>query len=82
MSERLPISSAPKDGTRVRLFHELDAQGSEFFPTTGTFENGNWSLNQGFIITRGGKNLFSIQPTHWSPLDELAPSSVLASVSP
>ena len=70
MPERLPITSAPRDGTRVRLFHEGDLQENEMFPTTGVFEGGRWIMNQGFIIGRGGALLFSTNPTHWTVIEE------------
>ena len=67
MSERQPISTAPKDGTKLQLFHELDAQDTRSSPTTGFFDRTRWVMNQGFLIERDGKLLFSTAPTHWLP---------------
>ncbi len=67
MSERQPIGTAPKDGTKLRLFHELNAQQSEPSSTTGFFDRGRWVMNQGFLIELDGQLRFSTEPTHWLP---------------
>ena len=67
MNERQPISTAPKDGTKLRLFHELNAQDDGLSPTTGYYDRERWVMNQGFVIVRGGELRFALEPTHWLP---------------
>ncbi len=65
MSEWETIDTAPKDGTRVRVGHELDPssmKGETICPTHGQFENGQWELDSYFVCT---DMRLRTQPTHW-----------------
>ena len=65
MSERQPIATAPKDGTRIQVFHELDPY-SEQNDVTAVWEDGQWACSEWFIDPRT-MYLYK-QPTHWAPL--------------
>lgn len=61
------ISSAPKDGTRVRVGHRLDPSSMKvntICPTFGRFVDGEWQCESGFVCTDG---MFRFDPTHWMP---------------
>jgi len=67
------IETAPKDGTRIRLGHELvpgfatkDPHG--FGAVSGTWEGERWALSSFFIIPGGRYGLMTEAPTHWQPL--------------
>lgn len=70
MSDRQPISTAPMDGTRVLLFHELDAQESDRFPTVGSYGDDRWIMNRIFVIERSGRLFAAFTPKHWAPLND------------
>jgi hypothetical protein len=62
-----PIETAPKDGTRVRIGHSMDANSMKIdsiCPVMGAFENGKWEPDSYF--TCRDMRLRS-QPTHWLP---------------
>lgn len=64
------ITSAPLDGTRVRLAHELDPQSMKvesIFTTHGVFRDGAWVCNNAFVCL---DNMLRWQPTHWMPLEK------------
>lgn len=60
-----PIDTAPKDGTRVRVGHELDPSSMKepsYFHTSAIFENGGWHCSAWFTCRDG---LLRTEPTHW-----------------
>lgn len=68
-----PIETAPKDGTRIRLGHELvpgfatkDPHG--FGAVSGSWDGNRWALSSFFIIPGGRYGMLSEQPTHWQNL--------------
>jgi len=56
------ISTAPKDGTKVNLRHEL----CPGYDTTGHFHDGTW-LTRSFFLS-GTTMCMYRTPTHWAPL--------------
>lgn len=66
-TEWLPIDSAPQDGTRVRVGHELDPQSLKLetpFTTTGIYQDGRWCCSTAFTCI---DMMLRWQPTHWLP---------------
>jgi hypothetical protein len=69
----LPIASAPRDGTRVRLGHAQDPSSiklDSIFPIHGDWDGTDWCLEAFFIIPGGKYGLITDIPTHWMPLDQ------------
>lgn len=67
MSDWQDISSAPKDGTRVRVGHHLDPSSlkvNTIMPVTGVFEGGQWECNAGFVCV---DRMLRFDPTRWLP---------------
>lgn len=65
----LPIATAPTDGTRVRVAHELDPSSLRvrtICPTRGFFREGEWVCDAGFICV---DDMLRFVPTHWRPDD-------------
>lgn len=65
-----PISTAPRDGTRIRLGHEQDQSSMRvdaMCKTYGSFDGGRWMLSSFFTIPGGRYGLLSESPTHWLP---------------
>lgn len=71
MMEWQQIETAPKDGTRVYVAHELDRQSmskSKYFGlNTGSYEDGVWQPSAFFMCSDG---MLRRNPTHWMPLPE------------
>ncbi len=64
-----PIGTAPEDGSRVRVGHNLDPssmKAESMFKTSGAFnaERGVWECSAGFVCIDG---FLRWQPTHWLP---------------
>lgn len=63
-----PIETAPQDGTRVLVAHEMDPSSTKeskwLVPATGIFEDGRWKCSVGFVCWDG---MFRWTPTHWRP---------------
>lgn len=64
-----PIMTAPLDGTRVRVGHELDPNSMKvdsIFKTTGAFDDEaqEWKCSSGFVCV---DRYLRWQPTHWLP---------------
>lgn len=66
MSEIKPIDTAPKDGTRIRVFHELDPSRDE---VQGEWNGEAWRVSEFFIDPQ--TNYMYSQPTHWLPITSL-----------
>jgi hypothetical protein len=71
MSDWQTIDTAPKDGTRVRVGHNLDASSMKPespFKTTGRFDEvtQNWHCSAAFVCL---DQRLRWQPTHWLPED-------------
>lgn len=69
MSEWQEIGSAPKDGTRVRVGHNLSPSSMKdgaIFETTGRFDaiTQNWHCSAAFVCI---DDRLRWQPTHWLP---------------
>lgn len=67
MSQWHKIASAPMDGTRVRVAHHLDPSSQRIesiMPVYGTFENGTWHCNAGFVCI---DSMLRFEPTLWLP---------------
>lgn len=65
MSDWDIIQNAPRDGSRIRVGHNLDPSSmveESIFKTYGVCENGLWSCNAAFICI---DNMLRWQPTHW-----------------
>lgn len=61
------ISTAPKDGTRVRLAHDLDPSSRKIdtiCPTFGRWVNDEWQCESGFVCIDG---YLRFEPTLWLP---------------
>lgn len=59
------IATAPIDGSRVRVGHELDPSSmrdSKYFNTTGAFVKGKWQCSSGFTCA---DKMLRWTPTHW-----------------
>ena len=63
MSEKRPIETAPMDGTRIRVFHELDPSRER---VTGAWNGEKWACSEWFIDPQT-MYLYK-QPTHWQPV--------------
>jgi hypothetical protein len=59
MTEWFNMNSAPKDGTRIRVMHELDPW-SEQNDVTAVWEKRSWACSEYFLSPRG--LLFSLIP--------------------
>lgn len=71
MADWQPIESAPRDGTRLRLGHEMDVSSMKigaFCETHGHWDGERWITSSFFIIPGGRYGLATGQPTHWMPL--------------
>ncbi len=71
----LPIESAPKDGTRLRLGHEKEPGFGKKDPdgmcaVVGDWDGKQWRLSAYFIIPGGRYGLMATAPTHWMPLPQ------------
>lgn len=64
MSEWQPIETAPKDGTAVRVTHEI-APGYE---CDGRYSDGKWNCSNWFIFEFQGRPYITSIPSHWMPL--------------
>lgn len=62
MGEWQPIETAPRDGTRIRLWHN---QSHEGYATTGEWDGKEWTMCNYFIST--DRRMFT-QPNVWLPL--------------
>lgn len=62
-----PIGTAPKDGTPVRVHHEL---AGPHYDCEAVFTAGEWQLPHNFIFSDGYNAFMSSEPTHWKPLAE------------
>ena len=72
MADWQPIESAPMDGTRVRLGHELDTSSMKadtICPTFGHWDGERWITSCFFTFPGGRYGLVTGQPTHWMPHD-------------
>jgi hypothetical protein len=58
------MNSAPKDGTRIRVMHELATYHSDV--VTAVWDGERWSCSE-FFIDPGTMFMYK-QPTHWTPL--------------
>jgi hypothetical protein len=67
-----PIETAPKDGTKVKLFHTnaLD-QGIKFAPN-GVFVNGQWQMSC-YPFSKCGRFLLTV-PNLWAPHPDNSPA--------
>lgn len=71
-----PIGTAPQNGTRVRVAHELDPNSLKtdgLAPTTGVFKGGEWQCNNAFVCI---DMTLRWQPTHWLPEQALSPPTI------
>jgi hypothetical protein len=64
MSEWLTMDSAPKDGTRIRVKHELGTYGTG--DTTAVWDGERWMCTE-FFIDPHTMRMYR-QPTHWAAL--------------
>lgn len=61
------IGTAPTDGTRIRVGHELDPSSLKpdtVFVTTGVYVADDWQCSAGFTCSDG---FLRWKPTHWMP---------------
>jgi hypothetical protein len=66
MSEWQPIETAPKDGSWVRVKHELGTYGTG--QTVGKWSGDHWQCSE-FFIDPHTMRMYRT-PTHWAPKEE------------